>query len=74
MRGKEGGREFSSEMGFDWAERKAHGYQPQESECVYDGLLFRNGLSLEIIPRCYIKQNVPSVIKRDRQNDVGAPR
>ena len=63
LRGEEGDQGLSSQMGFDWTERKAHGYHPLESECVYDGILFRNVISLKIITRCYIKQNVPSVVR-----------
>ena len=53
VEGKRGRLGLSSQTGFDWTERKAHGYHPLESECVYDGILFGNGLSLQIIPRCY---------------------
>lgn len=63
LRGEKGYQRLSSEMGFDWTKRKTHGYHPLESECVYDRVPDRNGLSLKIIPRCYIKQNVSSVIR-----------
>lgn len=61
--GEEGDQVLSSVMGFDCTERKTHGYHPLESECIYDGLQLRNGLSLQIMPRHYLKQNMSSVIR-----------
>lgn len=61
--GEEGDQGPSSIMVFDYTERKTHGYNPLESECIYDGLVVRNGLSLQSMPRHYLKQNMSSVIR-----------
>lgn len=54
---------LSSIMGFDWTEMKPRGYHPLESECIYDEPLLGNGLSLQIMPRHYPKQNTLSVLR-----------
>lgn len=62
LEGKKGDQGLPSEMDFDWAERKTHGYHFLESEYVYDRLLIRNYFSLQIITRCYLKQTVSNVM------------